>query len=310
MKIVIVGAGAMGGLVGALLTESGIEATLYDISREQVEAIRKHGLIIERENKRRVVKVHATNALHELGQADLLIVLVKSYDTQRAVQGVKDCISPETLVLTLQNGEGNVAAISRVIPAQQILAGVTSHGAMLLSPGIVRHNGGAKTFIGPVDRHQFPKAEEVARLFNQAGIETIVSQDIQGTIWTKLLANAAINPLTAIMGCTNGALLEDESLLAVMENIVEEGKKAAAAAGIKLFREDMFDYVKSVCTATRENKSSMLMDILKGRRTEIDAINGMVTLIGEKNGQGTPVNQCVTQLVHALEKGRKQQQEY
>lgn len=307
MKTVIIGAGAMGCLVGALLTESGVQVTLYDIAREQVEAIRRQGLIIERGDSRRAVKVPATTDLMEIEQADLLVVLVKSYDTQRAVEGVRSCISPQTMVLTLQNGEGNIEAITRIIPPKQVFAGVTSHGAMILGPGMIRHSGGGKTFIGPMDHDQFSQGEEITFLFNQAGMETVISRDIQGAIWTKLIANGAINPLTAIIGCTNGELLEDENLLDTMECIVNEGKKAAEAAGIKVFREDMFEYVKSVCAATRENKSSMLMDVLKGRRTEVDAINGMIAMVGRKYGVPVPVNQCMTSLVHVIEAKNKKQ---
>lgn len=300
MKTVIVGAGAMGCLLGALLTESGAEVILYDIAQEQVTAIRKQGLMIERENIKRRVKVRATWDLKELEQVDLVIVLVKAYDTMSAIKGVRPCISPKTQVLTLQNGAGNIEAITGLIPARQVFAGVTSHGAMLLEPGMVRHNGVGKTFIGAVDPGERSKAEEIASYLQRAGIETAVSYDIRGIIWTKLLVNAAINPLTALIGCTNGQLLKDEGLLMIMKNIVDEGQKVALSAGIELFQEDMLTYVKSVCVATKDNKSSMLMDILRGRRTEIEAINGMVVSLGEKNQLETPVNQCLTRLVHSL----------
>lgn len=303
MRTVIIGAGAMGCLIGALLAESGVEVILYDLAVEQVAAIMKQGLMIERENSRRTVKVQATTDLtdlKEVGQIDLVVVLVKAYDTISAIEGIRSCISPETQVLTLQNGDGNIDAITSIIPSHRVFAGVTSHGAMLLEPGIIRHNGGGKTFIGAVDPGEFSKAEEIASFFQRAGLETVISHDIQGIIWTKLIVNAAINPLTALMGCTNGQLLGDKDLLGVMKNIVDEGEKVALAAGIKLIQSDMFGYVKSVCLATKDNKSSMLMDVLKGRRTEIDAINGMVVSLGEINDLEAPVNKCLTRLVRSF----------
>ncbi|ATW26294.1 ketopantoate reductase family protein [Candidatus Formimonas warabiya] len=305
MKTIVVGAGAMGSLVGALLAESGNDVILYDIAKEQVDAINEHGLVIEQGDGRRTVKMKATTDLNRLGTADLLVVLVKSYDTGAAILGVKSCIDAHTKVLTLQNGEGNIDAITKVVPPRQVLAGVTSHGAMLLRPGVIRHNGGARTFIGPVDKGDDSWAKEIAQLLNGAGMDTRVFLDITGTIWTKLIANAAINPLTAITGLCNGALLEDENLLKLMESILEEGKAVAEAQGIKLFRDDMFEYTKSVCAATRENKSSMLMDVVKGRRTEIDAINGMVAMRGQRYQVPTPVNTCMTRLVRSLEKGKR-----
>lgn len=301
MQTVIVGAGAMGSLVGALLTENGIDVTLYDIAREQVAAIREQGLIIERGDRKRTVRIPATCALKEIEFADLLILLVKSYDTRNAVRGVMPLISSRTLVLTLQNGGGNLEMITELIPKGQVFAGVTSHGAMRLGLGVIRHNGGAKTYLGPADDKQLRKAEEIAGLLNQGGLETMVSRDIQGTIWTKLTANAAINPLTAITGCTNGELLEHQDTIKIMEMIIEEVKKTASAQGIQLLHEDMFDYVKSVCAATRENKSSMLMDILGGRRTEIDAMNGLIALLGKKYGVPVPVNKCMSNLVRVIE---------
>jgi len=301
MKTLIVGAGAMGGIVGALLAESGVDVTLYDVARAQVEAIQKNGLIIERGDRRRVVKIRATMDISQLEPVDLLIVLVKSYDTRQAVQGAMSCVTPDTSVLTLQNGVGNVEEITVLIPPRQVFAGVTSHGAMVLHPGIIRHNGGAKTFIGPVDPEQFSRAQEIAGIFNQAGIETVVTEDIQGVIWTKLTANAAINPLTATLRCPNGELVRDRNSLAIMEKIVDEVKKLASVQGIKLIQEDMLDYVKNVCHATSGNNSSMLMDILKGRRTEIDAINGRIALLGQKYGVPVPVNECLAGLVRMVE---------
>lgn len=300
MKTLIVGAGAMGGLVGALLTESGRSVTLYDINREQVQAINEQGLVIERGDSRRIVKVSATTNIEEIHGAELIIFFVKSYDTKKALEEVKPCITQETKVLTLQNGEGNIETITSVIPSGQVFAGITSHGAMLLAPGVIRHSGGAETFIGPIDHNRFQEAEEIARLLNHAGMKTIISRDIKSTIWTKLIINAAINPLTAIIRCTNGRLLDEANLLFLMENIVEEGKRVAQAAGIKV-SQDIFEHVKKVCFATGDNKSSMLMDIIKGRQTEIDAINGIIAKNGQGYGIPVPFNECMVRLVRGME---------
>ncbi len=223
MKTLIVGAGAMGSLVGGLLAEGGNEVILYDIAQEQVNAINMCGLVIKQGDRCRMVKIKSTSRINELGTADLLIVLVKSYDTEKAIKEVKPCIDSQTLVLTLQNGEGNIEAITKVIPPKQVLAGVTSHGAMLLSPGLIQHNGGAQTFIGPVDKQDCSSAEVVAQLLDQAGIAARVCPDIKGMIWTKLIANAAINPLTAFRLCME-LLLKEDNLLGNDAVHWEEGK--------------------------------------------------------------------------------------
>lgn len=309
MRIVIAGAGAMGSLLGGLLMESGAELILYDISARQVAAIQSQGLRIEGDGKLRTVQVPATTRPDELGVADLLIILVKSYDTLAAVQSVRHTIGPQTLVLTLQNGLGNVAAITSLVPADQVLAGVTAHGAMLIAPGLVRHSGGAQTFIGPVvpqessQTVQSLQAARVAAVLSAAGIVTQLSLDINQEIWQKLVVNVAINPLTALTGLTNGALLEDPGLLSMMAQLVREVEAVAAAEGIAL-RQENLPYVKSVCQATSSNRSSMLMDISRGNRTEIDAINGMIVSRAAAAGLAATMNQTLVWLVKALEKSR------
>ncbi|MGI6065308.1 MAG: ketopantoate reductase family protein [Bacillota bacterium] len=305
MRVVVVGAGAMGSLTGGLLAQSGIEVILFDILKERVEPISRHGLIIEGSWGRQVVRVQATTRTDDLNRADMLIVLVKSYDTRAAVWGVRNCIGSQTLVLTLQNGLGNVEAISGIVPVERVFAGVTSHGAMLTAPGTVRHNGGAKTYIGNVINREKDGAQNIARVLSMAGIETEVSPDIQGALWTKLIVNAAINPLTAISGLYNGELQEHRDILEIMQQIVNEAMGVAAAEKVKLQADDMLSYVKSICHATASNKSSMLMDILNGRRTEIDAINGMIVQKAKEHYLSAPVNETITHLVRVLERSNE-----
>lgn len=305
MRIVVVGAGAMGSLFGGLLSEHGADVILYDVWQEQVDAINNEGLIIECGDTRRKIKVKATCEVEELGIADLMIVFVKSYHTEEALDGVVSCIGPNTLVLTLQNGMGNVEKIIQKFSSTQVLAGITSHGAMLIEPGIIRHNGAAHTYIGPVDVSDVTQGEKVAQTLSVAGIETSVAPDILGMLWTKLIVNAAINPLTALTGLHNGELLEHTELLNTMGNIVDEALQVVRGKGITLQTQDMFEHVKSICFATKNNKSSMLMDSIKGRRTEIDAINGIVVKEARSLNLSSPVNETLLQLVKVLEKRGK-----
>lgn len=303
MKIVIAGAGAMGSLLGGLLAESGADITLYDICQDKIAAISAKGLLIEREGKKRRVMVGATADRASLPKADLVLIMVKSYDTGVAIRQVKSCLKEKTMVLTLQNGWGNVDAITGIVPSQQVLAGVTSHGAMLLAPGIVRHNGGAKTFIGPINPEIFPDAKHLADFFSGAGIETLAAENIVDVIWTKLVVNAVINPLTALTRLRNGELLKHPELLQIMGKIVQEAEEVSLARGIRLQEPDMLSYVVAICKATAHNRSSMLEDILKNRPTEIDAINGMIVWEGKKNNRKTPINEIMVGLIRVLEKG-------
>jgi len=305
MKTLIVGAGAMGSLVGGLLAESGVDVTLFDVAREQIAAIRERGLIIERENQRRLVRVKAVEQVEGLNPADLIIVLVKSYDTETAVKGIKSCVGPDTMILTLQNGLGNTDIIAQEFSSVRVFGGVTSHGAMLLAPGIVRHNGGAKTHVGPVVSSELGRAELLARLLSEAGMDTLVSRDIKGILWTKLIVNAAINPLTGLTGKLNGELLDGGDLQQIMGAVVREAVQVSQKLKIRLQREDMLYYVQTICQVTAKNRSSMLMDLLKHRRTEINAINGKIVEEGQKCQIPTPVNECLTKLIRSVEKGDK-----
>ncbi|MDD2496948.1 MAG: 2-dehydropantoate 2-reductase [Desulfitobacteriaceae bacterium] len=302
MRVVVVGAGAMGCLTGGLLAQSGIDVILFDKLNERVEPICRHGLVIEGDSGCRSIKVQATTLADDLGTTDMLVVLVKSYDTREAVWGVRNCIGRETLVLTLQNGLGNIEAITGLVPEERVFAGVTSHGAMLTAPGIVRHNGGAKTHIGAVVNGGEGRVQNIARVLSAAGMETEFSPDIQGALWTKLIVNAAINPLTALSGLYNGELLDNSETLEVMRQIVNEAMQVSAREKVNLQSEDMVSHVKSICQATAGNKSSMLMDILNGRRTEIDAINGMIVQKAKEHCLATPVNETITRLVRVIER--------
>ena len=306
MRIVIAGAGAMGCLLGGLLAESGAETMIYDIDLPRVAAIQTQGLRIEKDGCSRTIGVPAETRAENLGLADLLIILVKAYDTLAAVGSLRQAIGTHTLVLTLQNGMGNAETIAGLVPANQVLAGVTSHGAMLLAPGVVRHSGGARTYIGPMAGQtdvQMAQTRQVAAVLSAAGMATEISPDIRKEIWQKLVVNAAINPLTALTGLTNGALLADSGMLAMMAQLVREAETVAAAAGIML-RQDNLAYVKSICQATSSNRSSMLMDLSLGRRTEIEAINGMIVGLAEKAGLPAVMNQAMLWLVQAREKSQ------
>jgi len=213
---------------------------------------------------------------------------------------VRPAIGPETIVLTLQNGLGNVEAITAQIPAGQVLVGVSAHGAMLLGPGQVRHSGGAHTFIGPVTGGDSQEAWQTAAVLTQAGLQTEVSDQIWSAVWRKLMANVAINPLTALTRQTNGGLLQQEGLARMMEQLVREAMTVAEAEGVDLGQDPLAN-VMTICRATSSNRSSMLMDVLSGRRTEIAAINGMIVQLAKKHGLVVPTNQSVVWLVKALE---------
>lgn len=297
------GAGAMGCLYGGLLAEAGVDVSLVDVLREHVDAINAKGLHITGVSGDRVVRVPATTNPETVGRVELVLLFVKSYDTAKAMRDSMPLIGGDTYVLTLQNGLGNLKAIAESVGAGRVLGGTTSHGSTLVGPGEIRHAGVGPTVVGALDRGSRGMAEKVADTFNRAGLLTRVSDDVRGDVWGKVLINLGINALTALTGLRNGQLLEVPELRRLMRLAVEEGMRVADADGVDLAPIDHVAHVYEVAEATAANRSSMLQDVERGRRTEIDALNGAVVGLGERLGVETPVNRALTALVKGQEHG-------
>jgi 2-dehydropantoate 2-reductase len=301
MKIVIMGAGAMGSLFGGLLALSEVEVWLVDIRKEQIDAIRSLGLTLEEKGKRQIIRVNATSDVASVGKVDLVIFFVKTYHTEKAVADALILQKEETIFLTLQNGLGNEEAICKQVDRKNVMLGVTNHGATLLGSGHIRHAGWGKTYLGELDGKITDRATQIARAFCNAQIETEVSPNIPSLVWDKLLINVGINALTALTGLKNGQLLDYPETLRLMEALVSEAVEVARGKGIRI-EGDPIDKVKAVADATRENRSSMGQDFDHRRRTEIDAINGAVVREAERLGISVPYNQMITDLIKIIEK--------
>jgi 2-dehydropantoate 2-reductase len=301
MKIVIMGAGAMGCLFGGLLTLSEEEVWLVDIRKEQIDALTSVGLSLEAKEKSQIIRVKATSDITSIGRADWVIFFVKTYHTQKAASDSLVLEKEDTIFLTLQNGLGNEEAICKFVDPKKVMLGVTNHGATLLGPGHIRHAGWGKTYIGELDRKVTPRVAQIAQLFTKAGIESEVSSNIQGLVWNKLFINVGINAVAALTGLKNGRLLDHPETLRMMEELVSEAVAVARKKGIQI-EGNPLETVKAVAEATRENRCSMGQDFDNWRKTEIDAINGAVVREAERLGIAVPYNQMITDLVKVIEK--------
>lgn len=299
MKIVIIGAGAMGCLYGAKLSDSGEhEVWLLDVAKDHVNCINENGLLMEEDGK--VIpydKVKATTDPFEIGSCDLAVVFVKSTITGKAIEANKAVFNQNTIALTLQNGLGNIDEIGKVIGKENVIAGTTAHGATMLAAGKIKHAGTGKTIIGELDGSESERIKKIAQVLRNAGMETEISNNVIGLIWDKLLVNVGINALTAITELQNGQLVKISELESILEQAVQEGEAVAKAMGISLITPNPVLHTKEVCKATAENKSSMLQDILNKRATEINMINGAVVREGKAVGVATPVNEVLTNLI-------------
>lgn len=300
MKIVVIGAGAMGSLFGGLLAENKNDVTLLDIWQEHVNVINSKGLSIERDGNQRQISVQATTAPESIGEADLAIVFVKSTQTAQAAQIAAKLISTTGMVLTLQNGMGNADILTEALGGDRVLAGTTSHGATLLGPGMIRHAGIGATTIGLWQGADSTKTQSVADLFNSAGIETTVTEDVRALIWEKLLINVGINAITALTGIKNGKIDEFQAARRLSEMAVREAMTVAKAQGISVC-DDATAHVLQVAQATAANRSSMGQDVDNHRETEIGAINGVVVKYAHAAGLNVPVNETLTALVETLQ---------
>ena len=299
MRITIIGAGAMGSLFGGLLS-SVAQVELVDPWREHVEAVRREGLRLVEPDSERVIQITATTDPGQIAPTDLAIVFLKSHQTEWGAEIARSILKPDGMALTLQNGLGNRDVLARVLGADRAWQGVTAHGATLLGPGKVRHAG-----RGPTHLETRPeiadRAEQVAALFQQAGIETHLSPDLDSLIWGKLVINVGINALTGILRVPNGMLREIGPACALMDAAVEEAMQIVRAKGIRLPYDDAIQKVHDVSLATGANRSSMLQDVLRGSLTEIDVINGAIVREAGALGLQAPVNKMLTELIKAIE---------
>jgi 2-dehydropantoate 2-reductase len=312
MKVGIIGAGAMGSLLGFYLSAAA-DVWLLDSWQAQVDAINATGLRQELDGVAELRHPRAASDPAAIGACDVVLVLVKAHQTHWAAEQARRLLkpaarqadgdhlvaSPGTLVVTLQNGVGNREALAAVLGSALVGQGVTALGATLLAPGRVRHAGqGATVFARAPDPAGMAA---LADLFNACGLPAELSDDLDALVWSKLVVNAGINALTALLRVPNRALAAVPQARSLLEQAVAEATAVAQAHGVALQADEAHARVLAVAEATGANRSSMLQDVLRGSPSEIATINGAVVREGQRLGIPTPVNALLTALVAALD---------
>ena len=295
MKIGIIGTGAMGSLFAAMLAPHA-DVTMLGTWREAIDAINARGICIERDDEKNFVAVRATENPRDVQEIDFALIAVKGHQTERAAQWAKMILNADGLALTLQNGIGNLEILAAHVGASRAAMGVTMQGATLLGPAHVRHAGRGMTTLAATSETQ-NALQEIARVFNRAGIDTQLAHDVASLMWGKLVVNSAINALTAIYGKPNGWLVENPEARALMSAAAQETANVARALGIQLPYADPVERALQVATATASNKSSTLQDVLRHAPTELDRINGAVIREGKRLGIPTPVNEKLVRVL-------------
>lgn len=304
MKVCVVGAGALGCTIGGTLAEGGNEVYFVDANKAHVDAINASGLIMNKAGEDRVVKITAATDVSGIGVVDLVIVLVKSFHTRKAIEAARNIIGEETVVMSLQNGLGNEEMIGEVVGQDRVISGKTYVGGGITGPGrVIASTDGKLTYIGELDGSIGERVKRIAETFSKAGLQTNISDNIVGTIWDKLLINVATGAVTAISGLTYGELYATTELEAVSIAAIAEAMAVAAAKGVRLsITEPRQAWSMASDGLPPGFKTSMLQSLESGSVTEVDFINGSVVRAGRSSGIATPVNETLVACVKGIER--------
>ena len=305
IKVAIFGTGSMGAFFAMRLREHA-DVCVIGSWKEQIEALNRELKVEEQDGSitRAPIRGLFTDEVNE--SFDLILLLVKSRQTETVAQKCKSLLNKERTigqVLTLQNGAGHIETIKKYLPEEHILAGVTNQAAALVEPGHVRDAGPGAIFLdNREDRQEAIKA--ICGLFERAGFNVHLQEDIQSLIWSKLIVNSGINPLTAILGVNNGYLSENEPARTGMINLAKEALSVAQAYHIPIPYADKVEaYICSISKATHSNHSSMLKDVWRKVPTEIDAITGYIIRHAITKGIQVPYSRFVYNQVKRIESG-------
>lgn len=298
MKIAVMGAGAVGCFYGGLLARAGHAVTL--IGRPQhVEALRTRGLILELQDATHTVPVDASTDASAVAGAGLVLFCVKSTDTESAGAAIAPHLVPGAALMSLQNGVDNAARLARQL-GREVIPTVVYVATGMAGPGHVKHHGRNELVIGPS-----PAAPALVDLFAQAGVPVQVSDNVAGALWAKLIVNCAYNALSAITQLPYGRIVQGPGIDDVMRDIVGECLAVARAEGVTV-PGDVAEAVRRIGVSMPTQVSSTAQDVARGKRSEIEHLNGYVVRRGAAHGVATPVNRVLTSVVRLLEmRGRE-----
>ena len=302
MKIAIMGAGAMGSLYGGWLSEKN-EVWCVDVWKEHVDTINREGLRIKvNETEEHIFHPKAVTDAAEAGNCDLVIIFVKSIHTAQALAQNRALFGPDTMVLTLQNGYGNDEDILPYVREKNLFVGTTACGATVIGPGHVFQAGKGITNIGVTKRGSMERAGILVDLLRDSGFEAAEVPNVMDAVWTKLLVNVGLNAPLALLNVRNGFIADSKNALAIGRALVAEGAAVAKAEGYEVNADEIVEhYYIEGSKVVGYNRCSMLQDVDKARKTEIEKINGAIVKLGSKHGIPTPYNEVMTLMIGAKE---------
>lgn len=295
VEILVFGAGAMGSFFGGILSTRH-RVTLVG-RKDHVDAIQQGGLRISGKTSM-IARPDATTKIPRGAKPEIVLVATKAYDTEAAMRSLLP-FAKTSLFVSLQNGIDNADLIART--AIRVVAGTTAHGVTFVGPGEVRHAGVGDTVLGAWTGVAEAELVRLRDIFAEAGVVTRLTSDIRTELWAKLVVNAAINPVAALAGVPNGRIARDRRLRSLAEGLARESAAVARAAGAVLDSDEIVARTLLVAKRTASNRPSMLQDLDRHRRTEIDAITGKIVRTAERLKLPVPLNEAVYALVRARE---------
>jgi 2-dehydropantoate 2-reductase len=299
VRVCVVGCGAIGSLFAAHLAQlDEVEAWAYELQRDHVDAINRNGLRISGAGNL-VGTLTATTDPADIPPCDYGIVATKSLHTEVAIEAMAAAFE-DAAVCSVQNGVGNEELIAEHVA--RVIRGTTFPAGHLVEPGHVAQDTGGKTWIGPFEPQpaKMDEVERLAGLLTESGIETVAMADARGAQWTKLIFNAATNPVGALTGLPHGWACERDDIRELVRGLVAEGRAVADGLGVEL-DSDPDELVDHATKVAHDHKASMLQDVEAHRPTEVDFLNGGISRFGRKQGIPTPLNDALWALVRGLE---------
>lgn len=303
MRVAIVGTGATGSVYAGLLGDAGHEVWAIDRWEAHVSAIRERGLRVSGASGDRVVRIAAVSDPREVGPVDLVVISTKAADASSAARAALALLGPDTVVLPIQNGLGSRERVAAVVGSERVIATVIGgFGASIVEPGHVHHHGMELVRMGEPSGPVSARVERVAEAWRAAGFTVRTYDDIDQLVWEKLICNVAFSATCALTGLTIGGVMDDAGAWSVACACASEADAVARGLGVPLSFDDPIAWVRDFGRAIPGARPSMLLDVLAGRPSEIDAINGAIPPLASSLGLAAPVNWTVTALVHALER--------
>ena len=301
--VTVVGAGGMGALFGAILQQGGLPVALVDVNAAHVEAINRDGLRIEGFGGDRTLRMTATTDPATIARTDVMLFQCKGYATRAAAKSVRHLADGGAVAVSFQNGLGNEEVMAEELGADRVLGGNTAMAGMLLAPGRIRDFSRVPSYLGEMGGGLSERAEKIAAAFTQAGLETHASAGVVQTIWRKLLGNVAMSAVSGVTDLTGAQALRVPALRETALRALREAHAVATALGVRLDLADAIRGMEAITTpgGTGDGKSSLCVDLLNRRPTEVDFIYGTVIARADAHGIPVPTLKTLASLVKGLE---------